>query len=160
MIAVENEGIDGNGIHQKTTITLVGKGQAKVGYSFIYQGPVSDCRECILKNICFNLEKGRRYTVIKVRDKEHPCRISNEGVRVVEVENIPFKGAIPGTMVIEGSVIKFHPQGCGRKLCRSRNITNPNGLEENTRIKILKVLGDATCEHGVKYKEAIVNFAD
>ncbi len=142
------------------TITLLGKDQAKVGNRFIFGGPVQECRECQLKNICFNLKKGRRYVVRNVRDKEHPCPIFEDGVRVVEVEQVPFRTGVPKSMVVVGSVITFHPQGCGTWGCDNRLLANPNGLEDGARIKVIKILSEKVCSNGSSFLEALVDFAD
>ena len=149
-------------VHPKKNaiITLIGKLQAKVGHRFIYQGPIKDCRECKLKNICFNLENGRRYNIVRVREKNHKCNLFEDEVRVVEVEKIPFKIAIPAQRMIEGSVISFHPLGCCKHYCEHLSLTHPPAIEDGTRIKILEIIGDRECEDGSKFKEALVDFAD
>lgn len=142
------------------TITLLGKDQARKGHRFIYLGPIQSCRECQLKNICFNLEKGRRYRVVKVREKEHKCNVCSAGVKVVEVERVPFKAGVPKSMIVEGSVITFHPQGCGIKGCGNWQLTHPPGLEEGVRIKVLRILEDVNCPEGSSFREAEVDFTD
>jgi len=149
-----------NNEKKTTIITLLGKGQAREGNRFIYDGPMQGCRECQLKNICFNLEKGSRYRVVKVRDKEHTCTVFEEGVKVVEVEQVPFNTGVPRSMIVEGSVITFHPQGCGIRGCRNWMLTHPSGIEEGTRLKVIKIIGDANCENGTGFKEAVVDFAE
>jgi len=145
---------------QPTTITLLGKYQAREGHRFIYQGPIPECRECQLKNICFNLDKGRRYQIVKVREKEHSCSLFFQGVRVVEVVQVPFTAGIPKGMVIEGSVISFHPQECSRRDCMNWSLVHPPGLETNTRIKVLKIVRDINCSGCSPFREALVDFAD
>ena len=144
----------------RTTVTLIGKGQARKGYMFIYQGPVPDCRECGLKNICFNLERGRRYRVVRGREKEHECGLFDDGVRVVEVERVPFLAGIPRHKTIEGSVITFNPQGCGRRGCENWSIAHPPGLDKNCRIKVLRIQGELECADGSRFKVALVDFAE
>jgi len=142
----------------KMTITLLGKYQARKGHRFIYSGPIQGCKDCQIKNICFNLEKGRRYSVVNVRDKEHMCRISSTKVKVVEVEQVPFRLGVPRSMIVEGSVITYHPVGCGIYGCRNWLLTHPPSLEEGTRIKVIKIHGDAECEDGTDFLEALVDF--
>jgi len=140
-------------------ITLIGKHQARKGHRFIYLGPVPECKECQLKNICFNLEKGRRYEVVNVREKEHPCSLFEDGVRVVEVNQVPFRAGIPKGMVIEGSVISFHPQECGSRDCEHWSLAHPPGLEEGTKIKVIRIVGDVKCPACPPFREALVDFA-
>lgn len=143
-----------------TIITLLGRDQAREGHRFIYSGPMQECRECQLKNICFNLEKGRRYRVVKVRDKEHKCSVFSNGVKVVEIEQVHFHAGVSKSMVVEGSVIKFQSLGCGILGCENWFLTHPPGVDEGTRIKVLKILGDVKCSDDSVFKEALVDFAD
>ena len=141
-------------------ITLLGREQARIGHRFMYNGPLQDCRECQLKNICFNLVKGRRYVVRHVREKAHPCAIFEGGVRVVEVERVPFRTGIPKSMVVEGSVITFHPQGCGSPDCPDRFLERPPDVPDGSRIRIIDILSERTCPDGTRFREALVDFAD
>ena len=152
----QNDETTGTGL---VTITLLGKDQAQEGHRFIYNGPIQGCRECQIKNICFNLEKGRRYRVVTVREKEHTCATYASGVKVVEVEQVPFKVGVPRSMMVEGSVITHHPVGCGIRGCGNWFLTHPAALEEGTRIKVIKILGDARCDDGTGFLEALVDFA-
>ena len=143
-----------------TLITLLGKDQAQSGNRFIFGGPVQECRECHLKNICFNLKKGCRYVVSNVRDKEHPCSVFEGGVRVVEVEQVPFRAGVPKSMVVEGSVITFHRQGCGVWGCENLLLSNPVDLADGSRIKVVTILSEKTCADGSSFLEALVDLAD
>ena len=141
-------------------ITLLGREQARVGHRFIYSGPLQDCRECQLKNICFNLVEGRRYLVKHVREKAHPCAVFEDGVRVVEVERVPFRAGIPRSMIVEGSVITFHPQGCRSPDCSDYLLERPPDVPDGTRIRIIGILSEHTCPDGRRFREALVDFAD
>jgi uncharacterized protein len=143
-----------------TTITLLGRDQARTGNRFIYGGPLQECRECQLKNICFNLKKGRRYRVVNVRDKDHQCKVYSDGVKVVEVEQVPFRAGVPKTMVVVGSVITFHPMGCGIFGCHNWNLTHPTALDDGTRIKVISITGEQSCENGTTFLDALVDFAE
>ncbi len=55
-------------------ITLIGEHQAKEGEQFVYRGPLTECRECKLKAVCFNLDPGSMYRIKKIRDVHHECR--------------------------------------------------------------------------------------
>ena len=60
-----------------TLITLIGEEMAREGAEFYFLGPLTECKDCRLKGVCFNLEQGSRYRVSEVRDA-HLCR---EGMR-------------------------------------------------------------------------------
>ncbi|MEW5759221.1 MAG: UPF0179 family protein [Candidatus Thermoplasmatota archaeon] len=128
-----------------TIVTLVGKTQAKVGFEFIYIGHLSDCKECRLKTVCFNLDTGRRYVVKAVRDVEHTCKIHEEGVRVVVVERLPIKAGIDGKLAIEGSTITYEERNCPNLECEHHKICQPYGLKKNEKFKIVKVCEDIVC---------------
>ena len=88
-------------------VTVVGESQCKKGFEFVFSGPLAECRECKVKNVCFHLEPNRLYRVIEVRDVHHDCKVHEEGVRVVEVEKLPTKTALPSKSAIEGSMITY-----------------------------------------------------
>ena len=46
-------------------VTVIGELQAKIGNTFIYLGPMLNCKNCNLKKICSNMKKGGKYKVTK-----------------------------------------------------------------------------------------------
>ncbi len=126
-------------------ITLVGKELAKEGLEFQYIGPLMECRACKLKNVCFNLDEGKWYRVVKVRDKEHDCKVHEGGkVVTVEVEEIPVEIVVDAKTVVEGETLEFHKIpakdcNCDPDLCA------PLGLRDGTKVKIVKILGTVKC---------------
>ncbi len=126
-------------------LTLVGKELAKEGMEFQYIGPLIECRGCKLKKICFALDEGKWYRVVKVRDKEHECKVHNSGkVVTVEVEEIPVEIAIDAKTVVEGETIEFHrinPKDCE---CE-QDLCSPLGLRDGTKVKIVEVVGTIKC---------------
>jgi len=134
-------------------ITLVGEKQSTEGYEFIYMGPLSDCRECRLKTVCFNLEEGRRYRITKIRDVHHECKVHEGGVRVVEVEKIPVNAALNAKLAIEGSMITFEPLECKNLGCDHYRLCHPLGVKAKSKYKILRVKKEIKCPEGKKIKE-------
>jgi uncharacterized protein (UPF0179 family) len=67
-------------------VTLIGEKIAEENMEFVYIGPNNDCRNCKLKNVCFNLKVGRRYKITNVRDKKHSCNVHEGPAVVVEVK--------------------------------------------------------------------------
>ncbi len=127
-------------------ITLIGKSLAQEGVEFQYLGPLQDCRGCKLKNVCFNLEEGKWYRITKVRDKEHDCKVYNDGkVVTVEVEEIPVELVIAAKNVVEGETITFKPANCKEYGCEFYELCNPRGLREGTKIKVEKIEGKVSC---------------
>ena len=134
-------------------ITLIGERQAQEGNEFIYNGPLPECKNCNLKSVCFNLDKGKRYKVKGLRDVEHKCRIHHEGVRVVEVEIVEIKAILPKTKAIEGSVISFEKQDCKNLGCKYYLTCNPDGIKPGDKIKVKAVKTAIRCPN----KEKVVN---
>jgi len=126
-------------------ITLIGEHQAKEGHEFIYMGPTTECRECRLKTVCFNLDFGSTYRITALRDVHHECKMHEDGVRVVEVERIPIRAAVPAKLAIEGSTITFEGIRCGDLACESYAVCHPAGVGNATKWKVSKVHGDIKC---------------
>ncbi len=138
-------------------VTLIGKELAKKGTEFVYLGPLTECRDCKLRNACFNLEPGRMYRISKVRDTEHECKIHEGGkVVAVEVEKVPVEAAIPSKMAVEGTVIRFESQKCLNIGCASYPLCNPLGLKEGSRYRVIKIKGDVKCPEGRTLKSVLL----
>ncbi len=139
-------------------ITLVGKDMAKEGLEFQYMGPLMECRGCKLKNVCFNLDEGKWYRVVKVRDKEHECRVHNDGkVVTVEVEEIPVPILVAAKTVVEGEVLEYHRVSCHHADCEDRELCMPMGLRDGTKIKVVKIVGTVECG-GREFKKVLVTW--
>jgi uncharacterized protein (UPF0179 family) len=137
-------------------ITLVGEKQAKEGYEFVYIGSLSECKECKLKTVCFNLEQGLRYRVKSVRTKHHNCIVHEEGVRVVEVEKVPLPIGIDSNLAIEGSTADIKEIICNNIGCMNYHICFPRGFYRGTSYRIVKITKDIECPDGKKLKEILV----
>ena len=83
-------------------LTVGGERLVEPGYAFVYLGPLAECKECKVKNVCFGLVKGKRYKVVSGRKVKHACKVHEGGVQVVEVEEIPFEACVPDKGLIEG----------------------------------------------------------
>jgi uncharacterized protein (UPF0179 family) len=137
-------------------ITLVGERQVKEGNEFIYLGSLTECKECKLKGVCFNLEEGRRYKIRGIRGVSHECKIFDEGVRVVEVESAPLVIASNGKGAIEGSTITYSFQYCNELACKTYKLCHPPALRRGGKAKILKVGKDLDCKRGFELKEITI----
>ncbi len=141
-------------------ITLIGEKLAKKGLEFQYIGPLMECRDCKLKNVCFNLDEGKWYRVTKVRDKEHKCKV-HEGNKVVtvEVEEIPVPIAVDANTVVEGETIiykriKYRDYDCNGDY----HLFHPVGLRDGMKIKIVKIEGDIKCKNNKILKKVLVTW--
>jgi uncharacterized protein (UPF0179 family) len=137
-------------------VTLVGERQVKEGNEFIYLGSLTDCKECRLKSVCFNLEEGRKYKIKSVRGVRHECPIYDEGVRVVEVVPTPLMIAMNGKSAIEGSTITYEFPNCNEMTCKTYRLCHPIALKSGGKAKILKVGKDLNCTKGHAMKEITI----
>ncbi len=137
-------------------VTLVGERQVKEGNEFIYLGSLTDCKDCKLKGVCFNLEEGRKYRIKGVRGVRHECKIHEGGVRVVEVERAPLTVATNGKSAIEGSVITFEVPNCNETMCETYRLCHPIAFKNGIKAKIIGVGRDLACSRGYGLKEVIV----
>ncbi len=129
-------------------LTVIGKRLAKKDLTFTFMGPLSNCRECKVKNICFHLEKGRSYRVLSSRDVLHECPVHEEGVVVVEVEAISREAVIPKKQAMEGSTITMELQKCYERNCINYRLCFPIGMEPGQKKTIIKVGKKAKCPKG------------
>ena len=93
-------------------VTLIGERLAKKGNEFIYHGSLSECRDCKVKTVCFNLEEGRVYRITEIRDMHHDCRVYEEGVRAVEFEKLPKKLAVDVKDAVVDNTIVYNIEFC------------------------------------------------
>ncbi len=128
-------------------LTLVDSNLARVGYEFVNYGEANECKECKLAKACLNLERGKKYRVTSVREKEHECLIAGRAT-VVEVEECDMAAAIPQRQVYPGSKIAFEPITCDNILCRNMKHCKPEGIERGDACKIIDSLGKIKCEEG------------
>lgn len=137
-------------------ITLIGERQVKQGTEFVYRGPLTECKECKLKSVCFNLEQGRKYRIKGVRGVRHECKIHEGGVQVVEVESVPLTIAVNGKSAFEGSTIVFEFPDCGDVTCKEYRLCNPIALKSGGKAEILRVGKDLNCSRGHALKEVTI----
>lgn len=132
-------------------LTLIGEHQAHKGKRFLFLGPLSECKECKTKQVCFNLESGCSYEIVDVRKpKLNHCIMYESSVRVVEVEKIPITSVAKIKSAIEGSTITTEELKCNNPGCELYFLCHPPGLKSGTKLKILKVEGDIVCPVGEK----------
>ncbi|WP_048152165.1 UPF0179 family protein [Palaeococcus ferrophilus] len=135
-------------------VTLVGEKLAKPGVEFIFYGPADPCRTCKLARVCVgNLEKGRRYKVVRIRNIEHSCPLHEGKVRVVDVVEPAIDIAIEPRYAIVGSKMRLSFVNCNDE--DKREVIRPEGLFEGDTVKIVELVGDIECG-GKHYKIARV----
>jgi len=129
-------------------ITLVSESQAKEGNAFYYFGPQSECEECKLKDVCFNLELGTQYEITAVRGQTHDCPFNEDRVRVVEIKKVAQRAAVPKKSAIEGGIITFKEKKCERLSCKNYRLCRPYALENGKKYSVIEIEGDAECPIG------------
>lgn len=125
-------------------VTLVGEHLAVEGQEFTYLGSNSECRNCQLKTVCFNLKPGRDYRITKLRDKSHDCNIHEGKVIVVEVEELPLTVAIKKDLA-EGATTTVEKNSCKSIGCDSFNICTNTALQNGKTYTITKVYEKIKC---------------
>ena len=126
-------------------ITLIGESQARIGNRFYFMGPLTECRECRLRGVCFNLEPGSLYEVVALRDTVHDCPVHEGSVRVAEVDKKPLIAAVPAKHAIDGSMVTFEGRKCKDLGCVNRNYCIPVSIKDGTKLKITDIIGDIEC---------------
>ena len=124
-------------------VTLIGEKLAKKDNEFIYIGPNSECRNCKLKTVCFNIKSGRKYKITNVRDKRHNCNIHEGIAAVVEVQDLPITIAVDSKLS-EGSTIKIDSKGCKSIGCNNYELCNVS-LNKEKKYKIIKIIEKIDC---------------
>jgi uncharacterized protein len=138
-------------------VTLVGEQLAVEGEEFTYLGSNSECRNCQLKTVCFNLKPGRQYRITKLRDKHHDCNIHEGNVIVVEVEELPISVAITKDLP-EGTTITVEKQDCKNIGCDSFEICTSSALQSGKTYIIKKVYEKIKCpKHHELYKVDLID---
>ena len=129
-------------------VTLVNSKYAEVGYEFVHYGMVEECKKCSLIKTCNNLEKGRKYKVIALREYEHPCKVYGKA-KVVEVEEPEILSAIDRKRAFIAAIVRFKPI-CSEMFCQNSKYCNPEGLFEGDKCKIESIYDALECDKGLK----------
>lgn len=138
-------------------VTVVGKLQCKEGFEFVFGGPLAECRDCKVRNVCFHLEENKRYRVKAIREVSHDCKIHEEGVRVVEVEKVPVRAAIPAKAALEGAMLTYEDMECGDLSCPNHELCRPRGTVTGMRFKIISTeSAKVECSRGMDLRTAFL----
>jgi uncharacterized protein (UPF0179 family) len=134
---------------KEETITVVGLKQSKTGFQFLHEKPLTECASCRLYKVCMtNLEANRVYEIIEVREKNFPCSIHEEGVRVVKVVEADQEAAINPKFVFPQALITLTTQECHNLSCFHYATCLPQGLKNGDKVKILEVKEAISCPEG------------
>lgn len=134
-------------------VTLIGEKIAKKDLIFKYLGPEAECKNCKLKNVCFNLKIDRYYKIINVRDKKHNCKIHEGAVSVVEVEEQPIITTI-NKKITEGSTTIIEKEKCNNIGCEHYKICQDFKPRKDQKYKIKKIINSIDCPIGYELQKA------
>ncbi len=130
-----------------TTITLIGSRLAKEGMDFIFEGESNECNKCKLKNTCLNLEKGRRYKVVKIKTPSvHECFLHDGGVIAVEVVKSPVLAILDSRKAIKGAKISYEPPKCKEIPDNLYDLFFPQGLRTGDKCTITNIFENIESE--------------
>lgn len=132
-------------------VTLVDKENAQKDFEFLHMGMAEECLACILRKACVeNLEKGRKYRIVQVMDKEHQCPISGPTM-VVKVMESEILSAIEKKKAITGAKIKYAPVDCENIFCEDYKFCRPEGLKEGDEVQVTEVIRSLNCSDGKEF---------
>lgn len=148
-----------SGAKSMQKISLIGLDLAKEGLEFTFSGPLVGCTECRIKNVCFNLDAGKTYRILKVREKENPCFVFNQDkVATVELEEVPeFAHMQYGKKIQEGSSVTLNSMNCDQITCPYIEKCNILHMREGTRAVINKVENKLECLKGYDMRKVSVS---
>lgn len=125
-------------------ITLIGEKLAVEGMEFMYLGSNSECKNCKLKTVCFNLKPGRNYTITNIRDKKHNCNVHEGNAVIVEVSELPFIATVTKKLS-EGTKTTVERQECKNIGCSFFEICTTSALQKDKTYVIKKTFGKIEC---------------
>ncbi|MEM3013041.1 MAG: UPF0179 family protein [Candidatus Bathyarchaeia archaeon] len=144
----------------KRIVTLIGSGQAKVGTVFIHKGAGSKCSECEYSKVCVhNIEPGRIYEIVGVRDKILFCKQYETEMKVVEVTNAKIPSSLPSKQAITGAIVVFNAPECKNEGCERYELCFPLGLKDGDRCEVVEVTETFQCPLEVSRKKAFLRLA-
>ncbi len=131
-------------------ITLVGEKLAEEGNEFVFIGPLPECSECRIKNVCFNLEPGRSYRITSLREKTNKCSIfEGNKVRAVEIEKIGDFFILEQSIKLqEGATLEINSRKCDHISCENIEACNNMWRKNVRKIKIESIVEKVDCPKG------------
>ena len=91
-------------------ITVIGARLAKPGTSFYFTDEKEECKKCKIRGACLNLESGRKYRVVSVKNQTlMNCALHDGGVLPIVVENAPTEAYIDSKKAIVGTKMTYMP---------------------------------------------------
>jgi uncharacterized protein (UPF0179 family) len=144
----------------KRIVTLISSGQAKPETIFIHRGAGSKCADCEYYKVCImNVEPGRVYRIVKVRDKALQCKQYETEMKVVEVAHAGIPVSLPAKQAISGAIVSFKTPECQNEACVDYELCFPLGLKDGDRCEVLEVTENLECPEGIPRKKVVLRLA-
>lgn len=129
-------------------VTLVGERWARVGIEFLNAERCEAAGACPVARACQNLEWDREYRVASVRSIHHDvCVVHEEGVRVAEVEELPFVASLEAVKT-RGTAVRWNPPVCHIRGCPNWDRCFPHGPKPGSEYALEKIEGPLECPMG------------
>ncbi|MCL2550477.1 MAG: UPF0179 family protein [Methanimicrococcus sp.] len=91
-------------------ITVIGNRLAKPGETFYFLEEQAECKKCKIRGTCLNLDSGRKYEVVSVRNSTLlDCELHDGGVLAVNVKKAPIEAFVDSKKAVVGAKISFDP---------------------------------------------------
>lgn len=124
-------------------ITVIGSRLAKPGETFFFLEEREECKRCNIRGTCLNLDSGRKYEIVSVRNANLlKCALHEGGVLAVEVTNAPIDAYIDSKKAIPGSKITFTPTKTDPQEKEdgiNTDLFSPKGLEKGDKCVVKEV---------------------
>ncbi len=147
---------------RESTITLVSHIVAKVGYTFLFNGPSPQCINCRFRRVCVDkLRVGHTYRVVRVLGITNKCPI-NKYVVTVAVEEVPVAAAIPKRYGVEGLIFRYRKVDCSNRNCPNYGLCRPELLPNEGKVRVVKVYRGSKlkCARGLSLVKADILVID
>lgn len=137
-------------------ITLIGEHQARVGARFLNDRPCEVASECPVAKACQNLAWDHPYVVTGVRPVHHDvCKVHENGVRVVEVEELPLLASLEVGKT-RGTMARWAPPVCHIRACPNWDRCFPHGLVSGAEYELVQVDRRLDCPMGYELVGVVV----
>jgi len=136
-------------------ITVIGERLAKPGNTFFFLKEQEECQKCKIKGTCLNLDAGRKYQIISVRNTTLlNCSLHDSGVLAVNVANAPIDAYVDPKKAIVGSKISYEPiqiEKSESEQLDNADLFNPKGLKKGDKC-VVKEIFESIEKDGKAYK--------
>ena len=141
---------------KREVLTLVTEAQAKPGIVFRVK-ITPKCFLCPLYSLCVSkLKEGVKYKVKNVRNHIHFCKVIGEKMYVALVEEMPITVSLEAKKAVEGIVTSYTTIKCTIRECKYSRYCTSVPIENNTKIRVLKVKEKVSCPRSLSLQLAEV----